>query len=61
MPARRSEDPWRFLKSARDDWLRSQGSRTLRLQGASAWAGDESLTDLRATIYRERGRYETKS
>jgi excisionase family DNA binding protein len=61
LPARRIEDTWRFLKSAIDDWLRSQDSRTLLLQQAGALANDESLVGIRESIYRERGRPETES
>ena len=34
IPGRRIEDTWRFLKSALDDWLRAQDSRTILLQQA---------------------------
>lgn len=61
MPARRIEDTWRFLKSAIDDWLRSQDSRTLLLQQAGALSGDDDLAGLLAAIYWERGRFETES
>ena len=58
LPARRIEDTWRFLKSAIDDWLRSQDSRALLLQQAGALADDETLAELRAAIYQDRGRSE---
>lgn len=60
IPARRIEDTWRFLKVAIDEWLRSHDSRTILLQQAGALADDESLADLRATIYAERGRPEAE-
>lgn len=60
IPGRRIEDTWRFLKAAIDDWLRSHDSRTLLLQQAGALAGDETLPELRAAIYAERGRPESK-
>lgn len=60
LPARRIEDAWRFLKSAVDDWLRSQDSRTILQQHAAALADDETLAELRAAIYRERGRPESE-
>jgi excisionase family DNA binding protein len=58
LPGRRIEDTWRFLKAAIDDWLRLQESRTVLLQQAGTLADDESLAELRAMIYQERGRSE---
>ncbi len=58
IPGRRIKDTWRFLRAAIDDWLRSYDSRTLLLQQAGALASDETLGELRATIYAERGRPE---
>jgi excisionase family DNA binding protein len=58
IPGRRIEDTWRFLRDAIDDWLRSHDSRTILLQQAGSLADDESLADLRAAIYAERGRPE---
>lgn len=58
LPARRIEDTWRFLKTAIDDWLRSQDSRLILLQQAGALHDDESLAELRSTIYAQRGRTE---
>jgi excisionase family DNA binding protein len=60
IPGRRIEDTWRFLKAAIDDWLRSYDSRTLLLQQAGALAKDETLHELRATIYDARGRPEVE-
>ena len=60
IPGRRIEDTWRFLKSALDDWLRAQDSRTILLQQAGALADDEMLPMLRAAIYAERGRPEVE-
>ena len=48
LPARRIEDTWRFLKSAVDDWLRSQDNRRILLQQAGALADDDALSTLRA-------------
>ncbi len=56
IPGRRIEDTWRFLKSAIDEWLRSQDSRAILLQQAGALADDESLPQLVETIYAARGR-----
>lgn len=60
IPGRRIEDTWRFLKAAIDDWLRSHDSRTILLQQAGALATDETLPELRAAIYAERGRPEAE-
>jgi excisionase family DNA binding protein len=60
LPARRIEDTWRFLKSAIDDWLRSQDSRTVLLQQAAAFSDDKALAELRAAVYAERGRPEVE-
>jgi excisionase family DNA binding protein len=60
IPGRRIEDTWRFLKAAIDDWLRSHEPRTLLLQQAGALATDETLPQLRAAIYAERGRSEAE-
>ena len=59
LPARRIEDTWRFLKTAIDDRLRREDSRTLLLQQAGALADDEALAELRASVYQHRGRSES--
>jgi hypothetical protein len=58
IPGRQIEEYWRFLKDAIDDWLRSQSSRTVLLMQAGALADDDSLAELRATIYQARERTE---
>jgi hypothetical protein len=60
IPGRQIADTWRFLRSAIDDWLRSQDSRTLLLQQAGMLADDETLPELRAGIYAQRRRPETE-
>lgn len=60
LPGRRIEETWRFLKAALDDWLRAQDSRTILLQQAGALADDETMDELRASIYAERGRPEVE-
>jgi excisionase family DNA binding protein len=60
IPGRRIEDTWRFLKAAIDDWLRGHDSRTILLQQAGALATDETLPQLRDTIYIERGQPEAE-
>ena len=59
LPGRKIADTWRFLKTAIDDWLRSQDSRSILLNQAGALAEDESLEELLDKIYQERGRTET--
>lgn len=59
IPGRRIEKSWRFLRTALDDWLRRQDSRTILVQQAGALADDETLPALRAAIYRARKRPET--
>lgn len=61
LPSRKVEGNWRFLKTAIDDWLRAQDSRTVLLQQAGALADDESLDLLRNDIYRERNRSEIET
>src|SRR5262245_7946857 len=61
IPARRIEDTWRFLKAAIDEWLRSQDSRLILLGQVGALADDDTLSELRATIYSARGRPEVEA
>lgn len=61
IPGRRIEDTWRFLKAAIDDWLRSHDSRTILLQQAGALAADDTLPELRASIYAARNRPEAEA
>ena len=58
IPGRQIENNWRFLKSAIDDWLSSKPSRSILLSQAGAFADDDSLAQLRETIYQKRGRSE---
>ncbi|MGA9383106.1 MAG: helix-turn-helix domain-containing protein [Phormidium sp.] len=58
IPGRKIEEDWRFLKDAIDDWLRSQSSRTVLLIQSGALADDDSLAELRTTIYQARERSE---
>ncbi len=46
IPGRHIEDSWRFLKSALDDWLRSQDSRTVLLQQAGGGSLPAALEGL---------------
>jgi excisionase family DNA binding protein len=61
IPGRQIADTWRFLRSAVDEWLRSQDSRTVLLQQAGLLADDETLDALRTSIYAQRRRPETES
>jgi excisionase family DNA binding protein len=59
LPGRKIENEWRFLKSAIEDWLRTSTSHAALLQQIGALADDETLSELRESIYRDRGRPET--
>ena len=61
LPGRQIEDTWRFLRAAIDDWLRSHDSRAILLQQSGALADDDTLDELRESIYAARGRAETES
>jgi len=50
------EESWRFLKRSIDHWQESHDSRDVFLYQAGSLSDDESLADLRASIYAERGR-----
>ena len=54
IPGRQIEDNWRFLQSAIDDWLRSKNSRSILLSQVGAFANDDSLNQIRKTIYQAR-------
>ena len=60
IPGRRIEETWRFLRAAIDDWLRTQDSRTILLQQAGALAEDQTLEELRQSVYLARDRSETE-
>jgi hypothetical protein len=63
IPGRKIQDDWRFLKVAIDDWLRSKSGRAILLQQSGTLADDDTLAQLRATIYhsRERSEVDTES
>ncbi len=58
IPGRKIENDWRFLRSAIDDWLRAKNSSSVLLSQAGILADDDSLTQLRASIYQARERPE---
>jgi len=61
IPGRRIEESWRFLKKTIDDWLQSHDSRDIFLYQAGSLVNDETLAELRASIYAERGRSEVET
>jgi excisionase family DNA binding protein len=58
IPGRKIENDWRFLKSAIDDWLRAKNSSSVLLSQAGILADDDSLPQLRESIYQARERPE---
>ena len=56
LPGRRIDYSWRFLRDAIDEWLRSSDSRSVLLQQSGALADDDSIPELLANIYANRGR-----
>jgi excisionase family DNA binding protein len=58
IPGRKIENDWRFLKSAIDDWLRAKNSSSVLLSQSGILADDESLSQLRSSIYQARERPE---
>jgi predicted DNA-binding transcriptional regulator AlpA len=58
LPGRKIENTWRFLKAAIEDWLRSKSSRDILIQQIGVFAEDDSLAELRSSIYQARGRSE---
>jgi excisionase family DNA binding protein len=58
MPGRKIENDWRFLKSAINDWLSTPNHRGTLLRQVGALAHDETLAELRDSIYSDRGRLE---
>ena len=59
IPGRKIESDWRFLKIAIDEWLRSKSSSSILLSQAGIFADDDSLTQLRESIYTARNIPET--
>jgi excisionase family DNA binding protein len=58
IPGRRTEDSWRFLKAALDEWLRNYSGREILLNQVGSMADDETLPQLRTAIYALRERPE---
>ncbi len=59
IPGRKIASDWRFLKIAIDEWLRSKSSSSILLSQAGIFGDDDSLTQLRESIYTARNRPET--
>ncbi len=60
LPGSQIDGEWRFLRAAMADWLRERSGKAILLSQAGALADDESLAELRAAIYKERGRPEAE-
>ena len=59
IPGRQLGDQWRFSYRALEDWLRSPSAKQALLSQAGAFDDDRAdLEELRASIYRDRGRPE---
>jgi excisionase family DNA binding protein len=58
IPGRRLEQGWRFLRRALEEWLLGKDGRTAWLKYAGAFADDDTLPQIRAAIYKARGRPE---
>ena len=61
IPGRQIGDEWRFSRHALGEWLRGRSGEETLLSQAGAFEDDqEELAQLRAAIYRDRGRSETE-
>lgn len=61
IPGRQIDKEWRFWRVAVQEWLRGRSGKEILLSQAGALEDDqEDLRQLRATIYRERGRPESE-
>jgi hypothetical protein len=60
IPGRLLDNEWRFLKAALEDWLRQNDTRGRFLQQAGAFAGNDMIPELLASIYKHRGRPEVE-
>lgn len=56
LPGRKVADTWRFLKTAIDDWLRTQDSRAILLSQFGALANDDQIDQVLTDIYSRAGR-----
>lgn len=61
IPGRQIGDQWRFSRSALEHWLRGPSPKEVLLSQAGAFEDDkQDLDELRASIYRDRGRPESE-
>ena len=61
IPGRQIGDQWRFSRRALEEWLRGPSGKQAMLSQAGAFADDkEDMEQLRASIYRDRGRPEVE-
>jgi excisionase family DNA binding protein len=60
LPGREINGEWRFLKAGLEDWLCHRSGRAILLAQAGALADDDALDQLRAQVYKERGRPEAE-
>ena len=61
IPGRQIGGQWRFSRRALEDWLRGPSGKQALLSQAGAFEDDkEDLAELRASIYRDRGRPEVE-
>lgn len=59
IPGRQIGQEWRFWRVAIQEWLRGRSGKEVLLSQAGAFEDDaEDLAELRASIYRDRGRPE---
>lgn len=61
IPGRQIDKEWRFWRVAVQEWLRGRSGKEVLLSQAGAFEDDqEDLNQLRASIYRDRGRTEAE-
>ena len=61
IPGRQIGQEWRFWRVAIQEWLRGRSGKEVLLSQAGAFEDDaQDLAELRASIYRDRGRPEVE-
>lgn len=61
IPGRQLGKEWRFSRMALEEWLRGASGKEILLSQAGSVEDDvEDLAELRASIYKDRGRPETE-
>ncbi len=62
IPGRQIGNEWRFSRAALQEWLRGASGKEILLSQAGALEDDlEDLAELRAAVYRMRGRSESEA